>query len=110
MDWRKELEALRHETTALVSATPTTALDATRAPAPGPQAPIDLVVSILNEPSRPAPGPFNFGPSEREQISKRVENFKAHQERVRREREDYFTRTMQRARDTAKGDLPESHS
>jgi hypothetical protein len=67
-------------------------------------------VSILNEPSRPVANPLNFGPPEREQISNRVENFKAHQERMRREREDYFTRTMQRARDTAKGDLPESRS
>jgi hypothetical protein len=91
MDWREELEALGNETAALVSA-----MDTTGAPAPGPQAPIDLVVSILSEPSRPAPGRFNFGSPEREQITKHVATFKAHQERVRREREDYYSRTMQR--------------
>lgn len=110
MDWRKELEPLMNVTAVLVSATPSTALDATRVPAPGPQAPIDLVMSILNEPSGPAPGPINFGPPEHEQISKRIDNFRAHQERFRQEREDYFVRTMKRARETAKGALPGSHS
>ena len=109
MDYRKELEALMAETAAMATRTAATTLDAPRPPAPR-QAPIDLVVSILNEPSRPAPHQYNFGPPEREQIGKRVENSRAHQERVRLEREDYFTRAMQRARDTAKGNLPESHS
>lgn len=68
MDWRKELEALKSETVALVSATPPTALDATKALTPRPPRPIDLVASIPNEPSRQAPGPFNFGPPEREKL------------------------------------------
>jgi hypothetical protein len=101
MDYRKELEALMAETAALAAATPVTIPQ--KPLLPGPQAPIDLVISILNEPSGPAPRPYNYGPPEREQISKHVENFKAHQERFRREREDYYSKMMTRVRDAAEG-------
>src|SRR3954470_6937315 len=104
MDYRKELEALMAETAALAAATAVAIPH--KPPVARPQAPIDLVVSILNEPSRPAPRPFNYGPPEREQISKRVENFKAHQERFRREREDYYSKVMLRVRDEAEGRRP----
>ncbi|MCK1404156.1 hypothetical protein [Bradyrhizobium sp. 76] len=104
MDYRKELEALMAETAALAAATALAIPH--NSPVAGPQAPLDLVVSILNEPSRPAPRPYNYGPSEREQISKRVENFKAHQERFRREREDYYSKIMTRVRDAAQGRMP----
>jgi hypothetical protein len=104
MDYRKELDALMAETVALTSRSPS---PAPRKPvALDPQAPIDLVVSILNEPSRPAARPYNYGPPEREQISKRVENFKAHQERFRREREDYCQKMMKRVRDAVEGRNP----
>jgi hypothetical protein len=69
VDYRKELEALMVETAALVARTTATASQTPQPTAPRPQAPIDLVVSILNEPSRPVANPFNFGPPEREQIS-----------------------------------------
>lgn len=101
MDWRKELEALRSETAALVSATPATAPDDARAPAPAPQ--IGDVLSTLEKPGRLAVQPDTFGPPEREQIGRRVATFKAHQERFRREREDFFSSTMKRARDLAGG-------
>ncbi|MDH6263366.1 hypothetical protein [Bradyrhizobium sp. BR13661] len=102
MDYRKELEALMIETVALTSRTPPTVPQ--RSPVVlGLQAPIDLVVSIPNEPSRQAPRPYNYGPPEREQISKRIEKFKAHQERFRREREDYCSQVMKRVRDAAAG-------
>jgi hypothetical protein len=104
MDYRKELQALMAETAALASATPVAIPQ--KPHVPGPQAPIDLVVSILNEPSRPAPRPYDYGPSEREQISKRVENFKAHQKRFRREREDNYSKMMTRVRDAAEGRRP----
>lgn len=49
MDYRKELEALMAETVALTSRTPAPAPQ--KSPTPSPQAPIDLFVSILNEPA-----------------------------------------------------------
>jgi hypothetical protein len=104
MDYRKELEALMAETAALASATPANIPH--KLPAPELHAPIDLVASILNEPSRPARGLYNFGPPEREQISKCVANFKAHQERFRREREDYCSKMMKRVRDAVEGRRP----
>ncbi|MCK1611055.1 MULTISPECIES: hypothetical protein [unclassified Bradyrhizobium] len=90
MDWRKELEALRSETAALVSATPATVPEEARAPAPAPQ--IDDVLSTLDKPGRLAVQPDAFVLPER-----------AHQERFRREREDFFSSTMKRARDLAEG-------
>jgi hypothetical protein len=48
--------------------------------------------------------------SERDEIKRRVANFKAVQERMQREREDYCERTLSHARivETAKGRLPTS--
>jgi hypothetical protein len=45
--------------------------------------------------SKPVPRPITIAPtvwprSEREEIRQRVSNFKAHQEKVRREREEYY--------------------
>ncbi|WP_426608982.1 hypothetical protein [Bradyrhizobium sp. McL0616] len=102
MDYRKELEALMAETAALASRT---AASGIKPPAPLPPTPIDIV-AILNEPSRVPQRLLNLGPPEREQISKRVENFRGHQERFRREREDYFSRTMQRVHESMKGGKP----
>lgn len=104
MDFRKELETLMAKTAGLAAATAVTNPHEPSVAAP--QAPLDLVVSILNEPSRPAPRPNSFGPSEREQIRKRVENFKAHQERFRPDREEYYSKTMTRVRDAAEGRIP----
>jgi hypothetical protein len=40
--------------------------------------------------------------SERDWIRERVADFKAHQERLRREREDYYTQTITKARKLAR--------
>ena len=101
MDYRKELEALMAESAALAAFAPTTSPQ--KPAASHAQAPIDLVFSILNEPSRPAPSQYIFDLPEREHIRQRVENFKAHQERFRREREDYCQKTMKRVRDAVEG-------
>jgi hypothetical protein len=49
---------------------------------------------------QPGPQDIQLMPKRRVQ---RVQDFRAHQKRMRREREDYFARTMQRARDLASG-------
>jgi hypothetical protein len=108
MDWREELEALRNEAAALVEAAPPPAPVEARAPAPRP--PSDLALSTLNRPSRLLSQADSLGLSEREQIVRRVASFKAHQEHVRREREDFYSRTMQRTRDVARGHISDEQT
>lgn len=56
------------------------------------------------EPSLPA---VDRATSESEGIMARVERLRAHQERMRLEREDFYSRTMQRACDLANGNSHE---
>ncbi|UFW92130.1 hypothetical protein BjapCC829_48710 (plasmid) [Bradyrhizobium barranii] len=98
MDWKKELEALLQQSAAIVERA------GTLAPIPKPTAPIAPIAKAPRRASPPdPPRPLSWDSSEREHISKRVATFKAHQERVQREREEYFSRTMQRTRDLARG-------
>jgi len=75
-DWKAELDALVSET-----------MDFAR------NLRSQLPVSIASpEPIRPEPvklEPMNWGGSEREEIQRRVANFKAHQQHHTRQREDY---------------------
>jgi hypothetical protein len=104
MDWKTERDALINEAMALIASAEAAKK---QSPIQKPIVPIEPSETTINEPFGPiALPPLNLGGSEREQIGKRVENFRAHQERMRREREDYFSRTMQRARETAKGRPP----
>jgi len=100
MDWKKELDALVSETTALVERT-TTAND--QAPVARTKATLVPPQAAPKEVPSPTSHPLGRDTSEREHITKRVQNFRAHQERIRREREDFYSRTMQRARDLANG-------
>jgi hypothetical protein len=45
---------------------------------------------------RPRLEPMNWGAPQREEIRQRVSNFKAHQQRLTKEREDYATSTMKK--------------
>ncbi|RXG97357.1 hypothetical protein [Bradyrhizobium zhanjiangense] len=102
MDWKKELDALLRETAALVERT------ATANPQPAVDRPKVTFVprqTVPVEAPSPAAPPLSWDTSEREHITKRIQNFRAHQERIRREREDFYSRTMQRARDLAEGRL-----
>ncbi len=99
MDWKRELEALVREAADLVERTATNR-----------QGPVEQS-KVMIAPAKPAlaeapsstAAPLSCDTSEREHIAKRVQNFRAHQERVRREREDFYSRTMQRARTLAGG-------
>lgn len=77
----------------------------TGAPVPvlNPQQPLPVVSAV--EPLSAAAGlrPLSWATSEREHIANRIATFKANQARVQREREDYYSRTMQQARDLAQG-------
>ena len=88
MNWKQELDALIESTMAFVR-------DVKRQPIP------DLPVAMRTAEQAVAdtPSPVDqtvtiapiFSPtSERDEIRQRVDNFKAHQEKIAREREDYY--------------------
>ncbi len=101
MDWKRELDALVRETAALVERTATNR----QAPVEQSKETIAPPKPALAEAPAPTARPLSWNTSEREHIAKRVQNFRAHQERIRREREDFYSRMMQRARDLAEGRL-----
>jgi hypothetical protein len=88
MNWKQELDALIESTMAFVR-------DVKRQPIP------DLPVAMRTAEQALADTPYTVeqpatiapivGPtSERDEIRQRVNNFKAHQEKITREREDYY--------------------
>jgi hypothetical protein len=63
-----------------------------------PVMPISILEETLATPARPAPQkPVSRIGSEREEIKQRVASFKALQERVQRDREEYCDRTLREA-------------
>jgi hypothetical protein len=50
---------------------------------------------------RPRLEPMNWGGPQREEIGQRVSSFKAHQQRLTREREDYATATLRKMKRTS---------
>lgn len=92
MEWKKELDALIEETMAFAKSVrsyrqadvpPLAAVEQTLAESPNP---------IASAPSLPAPR------SERDEIEQRVAKFRAHQERVKREREEFYAEITAKTR------------
>jgi len=93
MPWQSELEALIQESQAHVNAV--------QANVPKPIASAKLAQLAPAASSRPVliePTSWAASGSEREEIKRRVANFKAVQDRMQREREDYFVKTLADAR------------
>jgi hypothetical protein len=89
MDWKRELDLLIEGTRAFAN-------DVKRQPIPNLPAAIRTAEQVRADTSKPMiPGPATFTPvtwpaSERDEIQKRVSDFKAHQEKMAREREGYY--------------------
>jgi hypothetical protein len=84
MHWKQELDALIESTMAF-------ARDVQRQPIPDLPVAIRTAEQALAEPSKPIPPIPTVRPaSERDEIQQRVNNFKAHQQKMTREREDYY--------------------
>jgi hypothetical protein len=82
MNWKQEIDALIESAMAFardVKRQPVAMRTAEQTPADRPN-PVD----------RPATIAPIVWPSERDEIRQRVDNFKAHQEKIAREREDYY--------------------
>ena len=89
MTWQAELEALIEETMAHVKA-----MEGAKVK---PVAPVKIIENAIAEPPRLArleSMTASSVRSEREEIKRRVASFKAVQERMQREREDYCDRTL----------------
>ncbi|SCB55789.1 hypothetical protein GA0061098_105410 [Bradyrhizobium shewense] len=87
-DWKSELDALVAEAMAFAGSV--------KVEIEGPRPQLKKVAD-LDGPSVP-----HDGSSERDQIRKRVESFKAHQERLMREREEYANSQLRRIRPITK--------
>ena len=87
MDWNRNLDALIESTMAFVK-------DVKREPIPDLSAAMTTVEQALADTSKPdlsrAVMPIARPTSERDEIRQRISNFKAHQEKMAREREDYY--------------------
>lgn len=91
-DWKAELDALRAQTEAYARKVGGEAV--TSRPLPPPAAlgsPLEVVAPIKVE-------PINWGAPEREEISRRVQNFRDHQRRIAREREEFASSTIAKLR------------
>ena len=84
MNWKQELDALIESTMAF-------ARDVQRQPIPDLPVAIGIAERAFADPSKPIPPTPTVRPaSERDEIRQRVNSFKAHQEKMAREREDYY--------------------
>lgn len=86
MDYRKELDALKAERGAIVARL--------AAPLPEQIKPTVAVMQASIHPIPDEPRSYNLARTERDQISERIRNFRAHQEQVRVEREHYYSHKM----------------
>jgi hypothetical protein len=101
MTWQSELEAMIEETQALASAVqakiPKQIASATLAEQPPAES---------SQPKQVEPTFWAAAGSERAEIKRRVASFKVVQDRMQREREDYFMKTLANARQGPWGASP----
>jgi hypothetical protein len=88
MDWQRELDALIESTMAF-------AKDVKPKPISDLAPVVRTAEQVLADKSKPIPLPAAVTPmtwprSERDEIQQRVSNFRAHQQKMAREREDYY--------------------
>jgi hypothetical protein len=94
MDWKRNLGALIESTMAVVK-------DVKREPIPDLPLALRTAEQALADTSKPITARATVAPtvwpaSERDEIRQRVRNFKAHQEKMAREREDYYLQVKAR--------------
>jgi len=103
MQWKVDLENLVAQTKAMIRSTNHKSIRAT----PSPEVPPDVVPSEISPPKPSQPlntmdkvsmAQMTWLSPAREEITQRVAGFKAHQEKMRREREDYYRETIAKTR------------
>src|SRR3954466_10253191 len=106
MQWKADLENLFAQTKAMIrSANPNSIRTAPPAEAtpsgvlpPGGPTATNSPPSAVSSPGKPSESEMPWRSPVREEITQRVAGFKAHQEKMRREREDYYQETIARTR------------
>lgn len=93
MTWQAELAALIEDTVAHVKA-----VEGANVKHVVPLKIFECAIAESPRPTRLAPVTGSSAGSEREEITRRIASFKAVQERMQREREDYCERTLSEAR------------
>jgi hypothetical protein len=93
MTWQSELEAMIEETQALANAVQSKVPKQIASAQPSERPPAET-----SQPKQVEPASSAASGSEREEIKRRVANFKAVQDRMQRERDDYFVKTLADAR------------
>jgi hypothetical protein len=118
LQWKKDLESLVEQTKAMVRhANPTGVVPAARAEIPPlPEPVIESSPPPKSSPPSKSSPPHNWAMPEltwdrpaREEIMQRVEGFRAHQEKLRREREDYYLEMTQKVRAMLQDDIQRKH-
>jgi hypothetical protein len=117
MQWKKDLENLVEQTRAMVRqagpkstelpvrpATPPPEAAVTSTPPPNPSPP-----HAASLPHHWATPKLAFDRPARDEIIQRVEGFRAHQEKLRREREDYYLEMTEKMRAMLRNDIQSKH-
>ena len=120
MQWKKDLENLVEQTKAMVRLANPKGIEPARRPETAP--PPDPVVKsppLSSSPPPSSPPPRQSSPPHdwampeltfdrpaRDEIMQRVEGFRAHQEKLRREREDYYLEMTEKMRAMLRDDIP----
>jgi hypothetical protein len=97
-DWMKLRDLLLEEALAFAQSVTANTKKIALAPVHQPDAAQDFALSVQRPVAVTEPAPKVTPDMERTAILRQVANFKAHQQRFQREREDYFQNTMAQAR------------
>jgi hypothetical protein len=118
MQWKKDLESLVEQTRAMVRhASPKGVEPAARSePPPLPEAVVKPSPPAESSPRHKPSSPHKWAMPQlkwdhpaREEIMQRVEGFRAHQEKLRREREDYYLEMTEKMRAVLRNDIARKH-
>jgi hypothetical protein len=97
-DWMKQRDLLLEEALAFAQSVAANAPRTALSTAHQPDAEQRFASSVQRPVAATEPAPKETPDMERTAILRQVANFKAHQQRFQREREDYFQKTMAKAR------------
>lgn len=95
-DWMKQRDLLMEQASAFAQSVAANTQKIELTPVHQPHVAQDFASSV--QPSVAEPAPKETPDMERTAILRQVANFKAHQQRFQREREDYFQKTIAKAR------------
>jgi hypothetical protein len=113
MQWKSDLESLVEQTRAMVKSANLKGAELARAPEVSPlrEPSVETALPRITAASPPritatAPSRVTEASREREEIKQRVAGFRAHQEKLRREREEYYLEMTAKMRAMLQNGIP----